>query len=114
MNNNDRSKEPIIEPFIQYGYGTCPECGGGLVLADSELTLMELDKNGIPINYEETVVRCKARCVDCGFQQSMIRWEDGYIPDRKRLLMIKKFEVLGRIHDRCKDNLKPNENPFLK
>lgn len=117
--NNYNSKEPLVEPFIHYGYGTCPMCGGGLVLADSELTLMELNKDGIPISYEETVIHCKARCIDCGFQQNMIRWEDGYIPDNKRLIMLKKFEVMDRIRNRYKDyysnknNKDQEENPFI-
>lgn len=108
-------KEPLIEPIIYHGYGGCPKCGGIMGLVDSEMTFMELNKDGIPTTCEETVITCKAKCMDCGFEQNMIRWEDGYIPDNKTLLKYKKYEVKQRIKDRYKrlNESNKDKNPFF-
>lgn len=96
------NEELLIEPMIIHGPGCCPKCGGTLFVADSELTLMELNKEGIPIT-EETTVRCKAACVDCGYEQRMIRWDGGYIPFSRSSLIMKimqrKDERRARINE---------------
>ena len=72
-------KEPLSEPMIFYGPGSCPKCYTNLWVADAEITLMEVDSNGIPKS-EETVNKVTAYCPNCGHKQLMVRWKGGYIP----------------------------------
>lgn len=72
-------KEPLAEGMTFYGPGGCPKCHTNLWVADAEITLMELNSEGIPTN-EETVNKVNAYCPECGHKQVMIRWKGGYIP----------------------------------
>lgn len=108
------NKELTIEPFIYYGPGRCPKCCGTLVVADSEISVMELNQDGVPVSYDDTNIRCEAVCLECGNRIEMIRWKSGYIPYSKkrlkRLLMEAKLEVDQR---KEKLNEMKKENPFL-
>ena len=83
-----KSDEIFTEALTVYGPGGCPKCGNSLFVADSELSLMELNKEGIPIS-EETTVRCEAACSNCGYKQKMVRWDGGYIPFSRSSLILK-------------------------
>ena len=76
MENNN---ELIVEGMIIHGPGGCPECGSPIWVADSELTLMELNMDGIPIS-EDTTIQCRGVCSHCGRKINMVRWKGGYIP----------------------------------
>lgn len=106
MENNN---EILIEPMIFHGPGGCPKCGGPLVVADSEITLMELDTNGIPIS-DETSVRCEAACLHCGERVKMVRWKMGYIPYTRSSLILKKMQMLDEIKKRVDNENKDRFN----
>ena len=71
-------KEILEEPMIFQGAGSCPYCGGELIVLDSELTFVSIDKDGNPLD-SQTSVKCMGKCVDCGEKVNMMRWEGKYI-----------------------------------
>lgn len=75
MENN----ELLIEGLIYHGPGCCPDCGGPIVVADTETTVMELNDDGVPIS-DETYQKCSGACTRCGKRINMMRWGGGYIP----------------------------------
>ena len=103
--------EIMIDPMIFHGPGCCPECGGPLVVADSELTLMELNQDGIPMS-EETAIRCEATCMHCSNRIKMMRWKGGYVPYSRTSLILKTMELRDEIEDR-KKLLNKKSNPFF-
>ena len=66
-------KEPLIDPMVFFGIGACPVCSTPLVVADKELTVFQLNKDGAVMDMEETNVVVKALCPDCGHRQDMMR-----------------------------------------
>ena len=93
-----------------YGPGSCPNCGVSLYVADSEITLMELNKNGIPIS-EETVINCRAVCPKCSSIIPMMRHKGGYIPqnrDAEIWLEVQSKEIVKT----RKENDKIKSNPL--
>ena len=66
-------KEPLIDPMIFFGIGACPVCSTPLVVADKELTVFQLNKDGAVMDMEETNVIAKALCPNCGHRQEMMR-----------------------------------------
>ena len=105
-------KELEIEALIYHGPGGCPKCGGQLIVADSEITLMELDQEGIPIS-EETSVKCRAVCRDCGHRLKMVRWDGGYIPYTNSSLTMKVMEQKELFKQRVQElNKNSKSNPF--
>lgn len=107
------NNEITIEPMIFHGPGGCPLCSGPLVVVDSELTMMELNSDGIPTS-EETLIRCEAACLHCNNRVNMIRWKGGYIPYSDSSLIIKKEQLKYELEQRVKEcNSSSNkENPF--
>lgn len=106
------SKELETEAFIYHGPGGCPKCGGQLIVADSEITLMELNQDGIPIS-EETNVKCRAVCRDCGHRMNMVRWNGGYIPYSTTSLLMKIMEQKELNKQRISSlNKNAKSNPF--
>ena len=75
----ESNQEIKLEPIEFYGPGGCPFCSATLYVADSELTLMELNRDGIPIS-ESTTITCKAVCPNCGEKIQMMRHNGGYVP----------------------------------
>lgn len=71
-------KEITICPIEFVPQGRCFDCGGKLVVLDSEMTLMELNDDGVPLN-EETVIKCRGICTNCGKKYNMARMGGGYI-----------------------------------
>lgn len=71
-------KEITICPIEFTPPGRCFECGGRLIALDTEMTLMELNDDGIPLN-EETTVKCRGVCKNCGKQYNMVRTGSGYM-----------------------------------
>lgn len=111
MNNN--AKELCIEPMIFHKPGECPDCFGPLVVADSELTFMEIDQDGNPIN-EDTSVTCFAACLHCGKRIPMMRWKGSYIPYSEKGRRYKLAEFAYEIEKRKKELNKNSNgvNPF--
>lgn len=72
-------KEPLSDVMTFFGPGGCPKCHSNLWVADAEITLMELNSEGIPES-EETKNKVTAYCPNCGHKQLMIRWKGTYIP----------------------------------
>lgn len=70
--------EILIEPIEFIPPGRCIECGGHLVVLDTEMSLMELNDDGVPLN-EETTVKCRGVCTKCGKKYNMARIGTGYI-----------------------------------
>ena len=113
MENNN---ELIVEGMIIHGPGGCPECGSPIWVADSELTLMELNMDGIPIS-EDTTIQCRGVCSHCGRKINMVRWKGGYIPYTPTSLMLKELEARDEFNDRVKETNRIAEkrlgsNPF--
>lgn len=107
-----KNDEILIEALIVHGAGGCPECGGSLFVADSELSLMELNQDGTPIS-EETVVRCEAACSHCGHKQKMIRWDGGYIPFSRSSFILKSMQRKDEMNSRIAQlNSRVEGNPF--
>lgn len=107
------NKDTLLEPMIFHGPGECPICSGPLCVADSEITLMELNPEGKPIS-EETTIRCKAVCMHCGNAIPMVRWGGQYIPYGRSALIIKNGELRAEAAERVRrinDNAK-GKNPF--
>lgn len=105
--------EITVEGLIYHGPGGCPICSGALHVYDCEISLMELNQEGIPID-EETEIRCNAICGTCGHKLEMVRWEGGYIPYGESALTIKQMQRRDESRDRVKRmNEKGKEkNPF--
>ena len=68
-----------LEPIEFHVPGECPNCSATLYVADSELTLMEVNRDGVPIS-ESTTITCKAVCSNCGAKIPMMRYNGAYIP----------------------------------
>lgn len=107
------NKDTLLEPMIFHGPGGCPVCSGPLCVADSEITVMELNPDGVPIS-DETSIKCKAICTHCGKQIRMVRWGGGYIPYGRSALIIKNGELRAEAAERVrKINEKAGgKNPF--
>ncbi|MCM1235483.1 MAG: hypothetical protein NC489_35740 [Ruminococcus flavefaciens] len=103
-------KEITYDGFEYYGPGCCPLCSGPLFVADSEVTLMELNQDGQPIS-EETAVRCRGKCSRCGHEVPMMRWQGNYVPYSKPSFLLKKWELMAKIKER-NEALPKNENPL--
>ena len=92
--------EPLSEVMTIYGPGSCPVCFKALWVADSEISLMELDSNGFPVS-EETINRVTAKCPNCGHKQIMMRYKGGYLPytytNHMQLLIEEDYETQKRI-----------------
>lgn len=106
-------EETLIEGLIYHGPGCCPVCSGPLVVADNEITIMDLKQDGTPFT-DETIVRCEAICTHCGHKQRMCRWKGGYIPYGRSALILKTMELRDEYEARVKEinaNAK-GTNPF--
>lgn len=106
-------KDTLLEPMIFHGPGGCPRCSGPLCVADSEITLMELNPDGVPIS-EETNIRCKAVCMHCGNTIQMARWGGQYIPYGRSALIIKNGELKAEAEERVRkiNEKAKGKNPF--
>lgn len=107
--------ETLVDPLIYIGPGGCPECGTNLIVADTEISVMQLNNEGIPIS-EETSNRIRAVCPNCGNKVNMVRWKGGYIPYSYTSYFVKLMEAKYEAEDRVKAlNSKKNreeENPL--
>ena len=106
-------QDTLLEPMIFHGPGGCPICSGPLCVADSEITLMELNPEGTPIS-EETTIRCKAVCMHCRNTIPMVRWGGQYIPYSKSALIIKNGELRAKAAERAHQITEEakGKNPF--
>lgn len=113
-------KEPLAEGMVFFGPGSCPKCYTNLLVADAEITLMELNSEGIPIS-EETVNRINAYCPKCKHKQLMFRWKGSYIPYdyfvHMQLLIEHNKEIEERrsaMNSKRNDDGFGEENPLAK
>lgn len=99
--------------MIYHGPGGCPKCGNLLTVIDSEMTVMDLNQEGHPIS-EETIVKVRACCQNCGHKQEMMRWQGRYIPYSENAYRIKRGDALYDIKQRnlMLDKQSKGENPF--
>ena len=96
----------LINPLVECTIADCPHCGSPLLLVDSEMTYMELDSQGFPIDAEVTYNRVEGLCYNCGNSYPYIRSGMRYVPysifykpDPVKEALIKK---------------QPSKNPFLQ
>lgn len=106
-------KEPLIEPMIYHGPGGCPKCSGPITVADSELTIMDLNQDGDPIS-SETTIRCMGCCMHCGNKIPMMRFKGSYIPYSESSKIIRTMEFKDEMAQRIAEvNKNSNgKNPF--
>ena len=98
MESNEEIK---LEPIEFYGPGGCPFCFTTLYVADSELTLMEVNRDGIPIS-ENTTITCKAICPNCGKKIEMMRHNGSYIPFNRDVEIWNEIQRKERAETRLK------------
>lgn len=105
-------KEILTEPMIFHGAGGCPHCCGPLAVADSELTLMELNQDGQPIS-EETRIKCVGVCLHCGNKIRMTRWKGGYVPYSELSEKIRQYQLIDEAKRRVDELNKTKSNPLV-
>lgn len=108
MESNEEIKLEAIE---FYGPGGCPHCSATLYVADSELTLMEVNRDGIPIS-ESTTITCKAVCPNCGEKFEMMRHNGGYIPYSRDSEIWNEIQHKERAQARLKELISETKNPL--
>ena len=102
-------EEVAIDAFTIYGPGCCPICHGPLVVADREITIMDVDRNGNPIS-DEVDIRCIAKCKKCGHEQEMMRWDGKYLPYSES----NRYYLMLRLREEVKERLnRINNNPLV-
>lgn len=109
MESNEEIK---LEPIEFYGPGGCPFCSATLYVADSELTLMEVNRDGIPIS-ESTTITCKAVCPNCGEKIQMMRHKGGYIPYSQDAEIWKDIQRKEQAEERLKMLKSGAKNPLV-
>lgn len=55
---------PQIVKFVPYN--RCMECGGEVVVIETDTNVIRLDKTGLPISTENLLTERKLRCTECG------------------------------------------------
>lgn len=107
-------KEILIQPMDFHGPGDCPKCYGPLTVIDSELTMMSLNTDGIPLDEETTIIRCEGVCPQCGTRLPMMRWKGGYIPFSEIGYLIKRMELEDEANRRVEEmnSKSKGKNPF--
>lgn len=108
----ESNQEIKLEPIEFYGPGGCPFCSATLYVADSELTLMEVNRDGIPIS-ESTTITCKAVCPNCGEKIEMIRHNGGYIPYSQDAEIWLEIQRKERVAARLKELHDSTKNPLV-
>lgn len=108
----ESNQEIKLEPIEFYGPGGCPFCSATLYVADSELTLMEVNRDGIPIS-ESTTITCKAVCPNCGEKIEMIRHNGGYIPYSQDAEIWSEIQRKERAAARLKELHDSTKNPLV-
>lgn len=109
MESNEEIK---LEPIEFYGPGGCPFCSATLYVADSELTLMEVNRDGIPIS-ESTTVTCKAVCPNCGKKITMMRHNGAYVPYSQDAEIWNKIQQKERAEARLRELNSKEKNPLV-
>lgn len=95
-------KEDLIHPIRKIPYGCCPFCLTPLTIVESEITELELDVNGYPINNDNLYYKNYARCSKCGTEVDMIKVGIQFKP----YCRIKEFVN--------ESNIVRENNPFVK
>lgn len=105
-------EEIVKEPLEVFESGQCPLCGGQLIAAETETTVMMLDKYGNPIS-EDTNILCRGICHQCATKFDMIRYNGRYTIDTWYYRMRKEQDI-QQIINRRKMNLnkKKDDNPL--
>lgn len=105
------NKEILIEPLIYHGHGGCPICCGPLSVLDSEMSMIDLNQEGMPISIE-TSIKCRAICKHCGHKLEMVRWEGGYIPYDEKSYQSRLIEKKERNKAKMQENRCTIGNPL--
>lgn len=105
-------KETIVDPLIYIGPGACRKCSSPLILAERDLSAMELNPDGSVRNIIETSVMCTALCPQCGEKYSMMRSNGVYKPASLAGLLFDKIDLKEELEIRMK-GLEKKENPFI-
>ena len=100
-------EEIKIEPFVIFGNGQCPSCGGEIIVADTETTIMMLDKEGNPISLD-TNIQCRGICGQCRRKLNMIRFNGAYAPDTWYMRILKDEN-----DKKAAQPIYLKENPFI-
>ena len=95
------SNELLIEPFVYDGPGVCPDCGHLLTIADTELTIMDVNNEGTPIS-ETTITKANAYCRNCRRKQPMMFWKGKYIPFSEASYIMLTSEAKDEVAERYK------------
>ena len=104
--------EVQIEPMLFHGPGVCPNCLTPLILAEKELTVMDLDKNGNVINIVNTDIVCKAMCPNCGKKYDMMRSNGSYKPYSRIAEIFDKLDLDEEIKKRNNGRYHISDNPL--
>lgn len=107
----ESNREIELEPIEFHGPGGCPKCLTTLYVADSELTLMEVNRDGIPIS-ETTTISCKAVCPNCGLKIPMTRCNGAYIPYNRDTDIWMQIQKKEKANARL-NKLNNNPNPLV-
>ena len=96
----------LINPLIECNIGFCPHCGNKLLIVDSEMTYMELNDDGEPIDCDVTYSRVEGVCYTCG----------SVIPYKRIGQKYVQYNPLFDKDDNIEINLKKanDNNPFVK
>ena len=106
------NEELLYEPMEFFDPGTCPDCGGPIVVIDSDISVLKLRPNGVPYSVE-TLNRVKAACIKCGNKLNMMRWNGAYIPYSESSRILKIMEFNDKLKDRIGlQNDENNKNPL--
>ena len=95
----DNMINPIV---IDKDKNVCPFCGGKIVLLQHESSLIDIDKDGIPVESETLKFEIKGICKNC-YKEIGIDKDGIYFSEHSAYLNIKKQLKLE----------KANSNPFF-
>lgn len=100
-----------IEPMTFFGPGLCPNCLTPLLIAERDLNVMKLDKNGNVIDIVDTEYYCNALCPKCGEKLRMMRSYGSYKPYSLATAMFDDIDFQEKISKRNKGMYSIDENP---
>lgn len=101
----------LIDPIIHIGGSCCPKCGNPMFVVDSEMTLLMLDKYGMPLSHD-TRIRCEGVCQVCGTVTPMRRMGMGYERDCPMLNELLDIRERMRREKSLAAKRLPADNPF--
>lgn len=101
-----------IEPITFYGPGVCPECLTPLIIAERDLTVMDLDKDGNVFNIVESEYYCNAMCPKCKNKIKMMRTNGSYKPYSEVRAAFDDIDFAERLRNRHEGKYSIEGNPI--